>query len=75
MFTIKDGDYEVNFETEFDRGYGVESAADEIIITIKDGELYDAMAFGIHFTTEQECEWEVDITEEEAFALIQKVGA
>ena len=75
MKKFKDGEYEVPYETEFDRGYGVESATDEIVIEIYNGEFIGATAYGMHFISERECEWEVNITDDEAYALIEKVGA
>lgn len=71
---IPDGIYEVPCSTECDRGYGVESAADEVSIEIKDGKVESIWAFGMHFITERDIEWEVDdLTEEEAFRLISEI--
>lgn len=62
---IPDGEYEVKFYDELDRGYGTESAVDEITVEFKDNELLDGQAFGIHHITDKEIEWTVYITDEE----------
>lgn len=71
MIKLKDGQYEVEYSTEYDRGYGVESAADEVVITVENGQIAAVDAYGIHFVSELDCEWPVDELEnEEAIELI-----
>ena len=48
MRQIYDGTYEVPYSCEYDNGYGVESACDEITIVIEDGDAY-ASGHGLHF--------------------------
>lgn len=62
---IPDGEYEVKFYSELDRGYGIESAVESIFVEFKNNELLDGQACGIHFISDNEVEWRVYITEEE----------
>lgn len=71
MRQIYDGTYEVPYSCEYDNGYGVESACDEITIVIEDGDAY-ASGHGLHFVTEDDVEWELDLTTEECFELIHE---
>ena len=64
-------EWDIPYPTELDRGYGTESAADSITI-VKDGEDYSVMAYGLHFLSENDLEWEVDLSNEECIELIKE---
>ena len=64
------GEYEVAYSTDFDRGYGVESSADEVVCSFEEGEFVGAMAYGLHFVNEEDCEWEVELEPSVAHELV-----
>jgi hypothetical protein len=68
---VPDGEYEVSYSSEYDNGYGVESAADEVTIVIQNGTVESCTAYGMHFVTELDCVWDVNIYDDECLELIQ----
>jgi hypothetical protein len=62
---IPEDTYEIPYSTEYDNGYGVESAADEIQVYRDEEGRFSASAAGLHFMTELDCEWEVEELDED----------
>lgn len=69
---LVDGDYQIDIEVPCDRGYGVEATSDCIVIYVVNGDIDEVIGYGLHYTTELDIDWDVDITDGECLDLLKK---
>jgi hypothetical protein len=69
---IKNGEYDLTLSTVYDRGYGSESQSDTITVVVRNNEVIDCYAWGMHYVTELEVNWTVNISDEDLFDLIKR---
>lgn len=67
------GVYNIPYETDMDRGYGVEGVSDTISLQFEQGELVSITAHGMHYISEREFEIDIELEDKEVLRLLQKL--